>query len=109
MSTTVIQQGPAYELSLAINATRHGHHVSLISFVPVARHPEHQVRFQTILTRGELQALRDAIGGALQDEAAEESLAAGVAVDTAARHGEDLPQRLAQTPGGAPGFGQSQL
>jgi hypothetical protein len=68
MSTTIIQPGPAYELSLAINATRHGHHFSLISFVPVARQPERQVRFQTILTRGELKALRDAIGRALQDQ-----------------------------------------
>lgn len=69
MSTTILHQGPAYELSLSINLTKYGHHLRLISFVPIARQPEHQVRFQTVLNRKELEALHRAIGQALLDEA----------------------------------------
>jgi hypothetical protein len=44
MTTTLIHQGPAYELSLAIDASPYGHHLKFISFVPIARNPEQQVR-----------------------------------------------------------------
>ena len=65
MSTTLIHQGPAYELSVAIQASPYGHHLSFISFVPIARHPEEQLRFQAHLSRDELAALHQAIGQAL--------------------------------------------
>jgi hypothetical protein len=67
MSTTILHQGPAYELSLAIDPTKYGHHLRLISFVPIARRPERQVRFQTVLSRDELEVLHEAIGHALLD------------------------------------------
>ena len=63
-----IQQGPAYKLSVSIAAGMYGHHLKFCSFVPTARRPEEQVRFQTTLTRVELLALHQAIGSALQDE-----------------------------------------
>ena len=65
MSTTLIHQGPAYELSVSIEAGPYGHHLEFISFVPIARNPEYQVRFQAHLSRAELAALHQAIGQAL--------------------------------------------
>ena len=66
MSTTLIHQGPAYELSLSIEAGPYGHHLKFVSFVPIARNPEHQVRFQAHLSREELAVLHKAIGEALR-------------------------------------------
>jgi hypothetical protein len=66
MSTTLIHQGPAYELSVCIEAGPYGHHLKFVSFVPIARNPELQVRFQAHLSREELAVLHQAIGEALR-------------------------------------------
>ena len=66
MSTTLIHQGPAYELSVSIEAGPYGHHLKFVSFVPIALRPEEQVRFQAHLSREELAVLREAIGEALR-------------------------------------------
>ena len=60
-----IQATPAYALSVDISTTAHGHSLKLISFVPAARHPEDQVRFQGVFSTAELKALRDALNQAL--------------------------------------------
>jgi hypothetical protein len=66
MSTTIIHQGPAYELSVGIESTKYGLHLRVLSYVPVAQRPERQVRFQTVLTTEELETLHQAIGKALE-------------------------------------------
>ena len=53
--------GPAYELRAEIRHTPYGHHVRLLSFVPSARRPEEQVKFQGLLSTDQLRALRDLI------------------------------------------------
>ncbi len=63
---SVIQANPSYELSVDITNTTHGHTLKFISFVSTARHPEHQVQYQTLLSTAELSALRDAINQSLQ-------------------------------------------
>jgi len=70
MTTTLIQHGPAYELSVAIDAGLYGQHLRFISFVPTARSPEPQVRFQANLSTEELRTLYVAIGQALLDKTA---------------------------------------
>jgi hypothetical protein len=65
MSATLIHKSPAYELSVTIDAGRYGHHLRFISFVPTARHPEPQVKFQTNLSTAELLGLHEAIGRVL--------------------------------------------
>ena len=60
-----IQATPAYELSVDIATSAHGHSIRLISFVPTARRPEDQVKFQGIFNTAELTALRDALNQAL--------------------------------------------
>ena len=62
----IIQSTPAYELSADITPTAHGHNFRLISFVPTARRPEEQVRFQATCSQAELVALRDLINEALE-------------------------------------------
>ncbi len=68
---SIIQATPAYALSVDIASTAHGHSLRFISFVPTARRPEEQVRFQGLFSTAELTALRDCIAQALQLEAAE--------------------------------------
>jgi hypothetical protein len=58
---SVIQTNPSYELSIDIALTDHGHSLKFISFVPTARRPEDQVRYQVLLSTAELKALRDVI------------------------------------------------
>ena len=53
--------GPAYELRAEIRHTSYGHHVRLLSFVPSARRPEEQVKFQGLFSTDQLRALRDLI------------------------------------------------
>jgi hypothetical protein len=60
-----IQDTPAYRLSVDIQPTPLGHSLRLISFVPTARRPEEQVKFQGNFTVDELKALQAAIGVAL--------------------------------------------
>lgn len=61
-----IQATPAYELSIDLTATPHGHSLKLISFVPTARRPEEQVKFQGVFTTAEIKALRDALNQVLE-------------------------------------------
>lgn len=62
-----IQSTPAYELHADLTRTeQHGHSFKLISFVPSARRPEQQVKFQGQFTDAELRALRDLIDQALE-------------------------------------------
>jgi len=56
---STIQATAAYELSAEITDTGYGHHLRLISLVPVARNPEEQVRFQGTFSRQELAGLRE--------------------------------------------------
>lgn len=65
MSTSVIHQGLAYELSVTINTGRYGHDLKFISLVPTARRPEPQVKFQANLCTAELVLLYEAIGRTL--------------------------------------------
>jgi hypothetical protein len=66
---SLIQATPAYELSIDINTSAHGHSLRLISFVPTARRPEDQVKFQGVFSTAELKSLRDALNQALAPEA----------------------------------------
>ena len=63
---SLIQATPAYELSIDLNTTPLGHSLRLISFVPTARRPEHQVKFQGVFSTAELKALRDALNQSLE-------------------------------------------
>jgi hypothetical protein len=60
-----IQATPAYELWVDIATSAHGHSIRLISFMPTARRPEDQVKFQGLFNTTELTALRDALNQAL--------------------------------------------
>lgn len=62
---STIQATPAYELSVDLQQTDHGHHLRFVSLVPHARQPEQQTRFQAMLSTPELLALRRAIDDAL--------------------------------------------
>lgn len=62
---SLIQDTPAYQLSIDITPTPLGHSLRLISFVPTARRPEEQVKFQGNLAVHELQALHAAVEQAL--------------------------------------------
>jgi hypothetical protein len=62
---SIIQATPAYQLSVDISDTDHGHSLRFISFVPTARRPEEQVRFQGLFRTAELTALRNRIDQAL--------------------------------------------
>lgn len=62
---STIQATPAHEMSVDVRRTEYGHHLRIISFVPHARRPEEQVRFQATLSAQELRALRGAIDDAL--------------------------------------------
>jgi hypothetical protein len=67
---SIIQATSAYELSVDIATTAHGHSLRLFSFVPTARRPEHQVKFQGMFSNSELKLLRDALNQAIVTEAA---------------------------------------
>ncbi len=66
---SLIQATPAYELSVDIATSAHGYSPRLISFVPTARRPEDQVKFQGVFSTAELKSLRDALNQALTPEA----------------------------------------
>ena len=66
---SLIQATPAYDLSVDIATSAHGHSLRLISFVPTARRPEDQVKFQGVFSTAELKSLRDALNQALAPEA----------------------------------------
>lgn len=62
---STVQSSPAFRLDIDIQPTPYGHHVRLLSFVPVARSPEVQVRFAGLFSLAELTALRQAIDAAI--------------------------------------------
>ena len=66
---SLIQATPAHERSIDITTSAHGHSLRLISFVPTARRPEDQVKFQGVFSTAELKSLRDALNQALTPEA----------------------------------------
>ena len=66
---SIIQATPAYQLSVDISDTDHGHSLRFISFGPTARRPEEQVRFQGLFSTAELKSLSDALNQALALEA----------------------------------------
>ena len=53
--------GPAYELRAEIRHTPYGHHIRLLSFIPSARRPEEQVKFEGLFSTDQLRALRNLI------------------------------------------------
>lgn len=63
---SLIQATPAYELSVDIAISAHGHSLRLISFVPTARRPEDHVKFQGVFSTAELKSLRDALNQVLE-------------------------------------------
>lgn len=62
-----IQSSPAFELLADITRSEYGHSLKLISFVPSARRPEQQVKFQGLFTEAELRTLRDLIDQSLEE------------------------------------------
>jgi hypothetical protein len=62
---SLIQDSPAYQLSIDIASTPLGHSLRLISFVPTARRPEEQVKFQGNFSVEELTTLGAAVEQAL--------------------------------------------
>lgn len=64
---SLIQTNSAYELSVDIASTDYGHSLKLISFVPSARRPEDQIKFQSIFSTTELKLLRDALISTLEE------------------------------------------
>lgn len=66
---STVQATPAYELSIDITTSVHGHSLKLISFVPTARRPEDQVKFQGLFSTAELKLLGEAFNQALAREA----------------------------------------
>jgi len=77
MTTALIHQGPAYELSIDIDSSAYGHHLKFVTFVPTARNPEPQVKFQANLSRAELAELHAAVGRALVSQAVRASRSPG--------------------------------
>jgi len=66
MSATVLLHNPTYALSLEIRPVSIGHHFEITSFVPTARRPEQQVRYQATFSTAALRELHDAVGRALE-------------------------------------------
>ena len=64
---TVLQSTGNYQLALTIQPTPYGHHLKFSSFVPSARSPQEQLRFQLLLAREDLLALHQALGRALEE------------------------------------------
>ena len=58
MTRHTIQQTEAWRLDAELIETKHGATVRFISFVPSARRPEEQVKFQLHLTHDELERLQ---------------------------------------------------
>jgi hypothetical protein len=64
---TVLQSTGNYQLALTIQPTPYGHHLKFSSFVPTARRPQEQLRFQLLLAREDMRALHQALGRALEE------------------------------------------
>jgi hypothetical protein len=65
----IMKATSAYDHSADIATTAHGHSLRLFSFVPTARRPEDQVKFQGMFSTLELKLLRVALNQALASEA----------------------------------------
>lgn len=65
MRTAPLHATQGFELSARLTDTPHGHHLQFLSHVPSARRPEWQVRYQTLLSREQLMALRNLIDAQL--------------------------------------------
>ena len=63
---SIIQATEAYQLSIDVTTSVHGHSLELVSFVPSARHPESHVKFQGVFSDAEFKALRDALNQVLE-------------------------------------------
>jgi hypothetical protein len=63
---SIIQATEAYQLSIDVTTSVHGHSLKLISFIPSARYPEDHIQFQGQFSESELTALRDALNQALE-------------------------------------------
>lgn len=99
MRTTFLHASPAYELTARLDSTPYGHHLQLLSFVPTARRPEPQVKYQVLLSREQLIALRSLIDAQLQDTAQSdaESRGAGMRSTTCSAQrdvAESVPHKL---------------
>ena len=75
---SIIQATEATELSVNITTSAYGYCLKLISFVPIARHPEDQVKFQGTFSTAELKSFRHALDRALASDA--DSLAVKVSL-----------------------------
>jgi hypothetical protein len=64
---TTIQETPAYRLDIDLERSAHGTSLKLISFVPTARRPEEQVKFQALLSDTELNKLQKVLSEAVAD------------------------------------------
>ena len=53
--------GPAYELRAEKRHTPYDHHIRLLSFIPSARRPKEQVKFEGLFSTDQLRGLRDLI------------------------------------------------
>ena len=77
MSATLIHKGPGYELSVAINTSRYGHHLKFIPLVSTARRPEPHLQSQAGLSTAELVDIHEAIGRSLARLAVRTSSSSG--------------------------------
>ena len=65
---SLIQGTPAYELSVDITTTSHGHSLKLVSHVPTARRLEEQVKFHGVFSTAEIKSLRNALNRVLEGD-----------------------------------------
>lgn len=60
-----IQETPAHRLDVSLERGAYGTHLMLITFVPTARNPEEQVKFQTTLSDTELRNFEKVLSAAV--------------------------------------------
>lgn len=66
MQSTTIQSTETWQLDAKVTTTPYGRHLVISSFVPSARRPAQQVKFQGLFADAELRRLRDLIDQALE-------------------------------------------
>lgn len=62
-----IQETPAHRLDVSLERGAHGTSFKLITFVPTARRPEEQVKYQTTLSDAELKNFQKVLSEAVAD------------------------------------------
>lgn len=62
-----IQETPAHRLDVSLEKGAYGTHLKLITFVPTARRPEEQVKYQTTLSDTELKNFQKVLSEAVAD------------------------------------------